>query len=295
MSKVESKELKVKSFRVDESTFSKFKEIASNEFGNQAQCLEALINIYETEEAKGILVGRQLEIESFQDYLNKISRLFTTSLQLSSDAEERAKECFIKKLDSKDEAITVIKSKNDELKEEIIILKKKNKELIDNNSNLETKNTELSEAKNTLSQLANRNFDLSSRLEIEIKDLKLESEKKSDYKAENIELLAKCNTYKRAIDENDLMMQNSEKKSVELEGKLQEMSKISKSKDSEVKSYQALLEAVRREAKVEIVAVENKLKAEYKETLKERIELLNRGFELDKKELELKIKELKIK
>ncbi len=113
---MENKELKVKSFRVDENTFAKFKEIASKEFGNQSQCLEALINIYETEEAKAILINRELEIETFQDYINKINRLFITSLQMSSDAEERAKEVFLKKIETKDGLLETLKSKLDENK-----------------------------------------------------------------------------------------------------------------------------------------------------------------------------------
>ena len=34
-----NKELKIKSFRVDEETFEKFKNIASSEFKGQGQCL----------------------------------------------------------------------------------------------------------------------------------------------------------------------------------------------------------------------------------------------------------------
>ena len=55
-----NKELKVKSFRVDEDTFSKFKEIAASEFRKyKGQCLDALINLYETEQSKSTLVTHQ--------------------------------------------------------------------------------------------------------------------------------------------------------------------------------------------------------------------------------------------
>lgn len=124
-----NKELKVKSFRVDEDTFSKFKEIAASEFGNQGQCLDALINLYETEQSKSTLVTRQLEIESFQDYINKINRLFVTSLQLSEDAENRAKESFVKKLESKDEALLTLKEKLEIKQKEEQMLKEKNQRI----------------------------------------------------------------------------------------------------------------------------------------------------------------------
>ena len=78
-------ELKVRSLRMDEETFEKFKAIAGEEFGNQGQCLSALVNLYETEKSKLILVDRKLEIESFQMYVNKLNELFVTSLSLNQD------------------------------------------------------------------------------------------------------------------------------------------------------------------------------------------------------------------
>lgn len=96
MEESRNKELKVKSFRVTEETFDKFKKIASDEFGNQGQCLDALISLYELENSKSTLIERKLEIESFQDYLNKINQLFLTSLQMSEDAGKRAEEEFLR-------------------------------------------------------------------------------------------------------------------------------------------------------------------------------------------------------
>lgn len=124
MEESRNKELKVKSFRVTEETFDKFKKIASDEFGNQGQCLDALISLYELENSKSTLIERKLEIESFQDYLNKINQLFLTSLQMSEDAGKRAEEEFVKKLSIKDVTIERLQRREEELIERDRTLKR---------------------------------------------------------------------------------------------------------------------------------------------------------------------------
>ena len=138
-----NEELKVRSFRADNDTFEKFKQLAEGEFGNQGQCLSALINLYETENSKAILVNRGLEIESFQDYLNKISSLFLTSLQLNQDAEGRIREEFARQLESKGLTIIDLQSKINELVN-------KREEFEELSKSLKGENTEL---KATVSEL----------------------------------------------------------------------------------------------------------------------------------------------
>lgn len=107
---LKDEELKVKSIRADDDTYEKFKKLATTEFGNQGQCLTALINLYETEISKVALVERKMEIDSFQDYLNKLGSLFLTSLQLNNDAEGRIRDEFARQLDSKDKTIENLQS-----------------------------------------------------------------------------------------------------------------------------------------------------------------------------------------
>jgi chromosome segregation ATPase len=134
---MDAQELKVRSFRADNETYDKFKQLAEGEFGNQGQCLSALINLYEVEKSKAILTNRGLEIESFQDYLNKISGLFLTSLQLNQDAEGRIREEFARQIESKDNTIVDLQSKITDLKitnesngEQTRNLKEQNNELL---------------------------------------------------------------------------------------------------------------------------------------------------------------------
>ncbi len=104
-------ELKVKSFRADDETFEKFKGLAAEEFGNQGQCLAALINLYETEKSKLVLGDRKVEVETFQSHLNRLGELFLASMQLNQDAELRVRAEFEKLLVSKDKSIADLQAK----------------------------------------------------------------------------------------------------------------------------------------------------------------------------------------
>lgn len=293
MSKNEIKELKVRSFRVDENTFTKFKEIASNEFSNQSQCLDALINLYETEEAKVVISTRELEIESFQDYLNKINKLFLTSLQLSLDAEDRVKESFARKLDAKDEAVSILKDTKDTMKVNLEKEKKENKLLKNEIIEITTKNKELEENKSTLSQLANRNYDLAKKLEEENYILKENLKKIKNIEKEYIKLEALNIDFEKEINELKKSLGNQESINVKMKSEIDKLIKKDSDRQIEIKSYKALIESLKKEQKLEITTLSNKLKSEYKESLKERESLIEREFLLKQRELEFEIKKLK--
>lgn len=288
MESIKSKELKIKSFRVDEETFEKFKQIASNEFGNQGQCLDALINLYEMENSKASLVERKLEIESFQDYLNKINQLFVTSLQMSRDAEARVREEFLKQLNIKDTTIERLQTREKEYIE-------KNKALVDKYKNIESKVVELGKAnsnlekdKSTLSQLVSRNYELLEKNKHEIEEL----ESYKGYKKENSIL-------KEQIEELRKEMMDKTVEGREQENIIKSLDKeveFSKNKFNEMKkeleSYKMLLEATRKDHRKELDMLESK----YSKMSENEIERVTKGFEeklkLEKKSMELTIKTL---
>lgn len=287
-----NKELKVKSFRVDEETFSKFKEIAAAEFGNQGQCLDALINIYETEQSKSTLVTRQLEIESFQDYINKINRLFVTSLQMSEDAETRAKEGFVKKLESKDEALVILKEKLESKQKEEQLLKDKVKILLEEQKNTRDELKNLEESKSTLTQLANRNYDLSEELKNKI--LQLQKELADKEEKERVFFVIEQELEKQKNDNVEL---NREMKEVaymmkKIEKELSEERKRVLNLTEEKKSYQLLLERLKAEQRREFDELSSKYELKFKTELDERIKLIEREHNLEVRELEFKIKTL---
>ncbi|MGL5616838.1 MAG: hypothetical protein ACRDD2_11515 [Sarcina sp.] len=286
------KELKVKSFRVDEETFSKFKDIASSEFGNQGQCLDALINLYETEQSKSSLITRQLEIESFQDYINKINRLFVTSLQMSEDAEERAKEGFFKKIEAKEEALMILKEKIKVKEEENNQLKEKVKFLIKEQNEFQENLKRLEENKSTLTQLANRNYDLSEELKKKIVSLEEENNNIKKNNLSIIKLESDLIIEKNKVEESNKKNKELEKTFNSTEEKIIKKDEQLKKINEEKLSYQMLLERLKTEQRKEIEILEGKYESKYKKDLEERIELMKREHNLEIKELKFKIKTL---
>ncbi len=289
MEESKNKELKVKSFRVTEETFDKFKKIASDEFGNQGQCLDALISLYEMENSKSTLIERKLEIESFQDYLNKINQLFLTSLQMSEDAGKRAEEAFIKKLSIKDTTIERLQRREEDfierekkLKDELRKLKKDSEENLENIKNLE-------KDKSTLSQLVARNYELLEKNKEEIANLK------------SLEVLKEENEKLKLSLEEALKVKNeceNKIKSFELEklsfgDKIEFYLEKEKNYKEEVESYKKLVEAMRKEHNKELELLEDK----YIKMIEKESRRLENAFEgrlnLEKRSLELDIKTLK--
>ena len=65
----ENKDIKPKSFRIDEETANRFKEIAASIGGNQQQTMAKLIESYEFQSGKAILMDKKADIEQFEKYV----------------------------------------------------------------------------------------------------------------------------------------------------------------------------------------------------------------------------------
>jgi predicted nucleic acid-binding Zn-ribbon protein len=280
------KEQKVKTLRADDDTFEKFKKLASDEFGNQGQCLSALINIYETETAKAVLVDRKLEIDSFQDYINKISNLFVTSLQLNADAEGRIREEFSRQLNSKEQSIENLQEQNSKLKEDLQKHKDNAEEIVAKNKELEKLNTGLEKDKKTLEGLVSKNDELLEKNKDEIASLASMLNEYKSFKDENVILSSKIEEFKQLLQDE----KNSNKsKELEINSLNKEVTGLNSSiveLKAEIKEEKALAEKVRAEHKQEISAVEDK----FNERLGKEIESIKAAFadklEVEKKSLE---------
>ena len=95
-------ELKNRSIRIDEETFSKFKEIASENFANQNECLNELVKVYELDQGKKLLPDRKAEIENFEVLLVQMQNAFIHSLEMNHNAELRVRGEFEAQLEEKD-------------------------------------------------------------------------------------------------------------------------------------------------------------------------------------------------
>lgn len=106
----ESKELKPKSFRIDDETAEKFKEISAAIGGNQQQTLSKLIEAYEFQSGKAILTDKKADIEEFEKYITAITRKYMGSLEYNQNLSQTIRTEFDALLSSKDTTIQNLQS-----------------------------------------------------------------------------------------------------------------------------------------------------------------------------------------
>lgn len=97
-------ETKVTSIRADEETTAQFKAVLE-QFPNAGECLKALMNAHEMEQAKRILTGQETSISDFQVHADSLVRAYINVLDLMTNAESRIREEFRERLESKDKTI----------------------------------------------------------------------------------------------------------------------------------------------------------------------------------------------
>lgn len=107
----ESKELKPKSFRIDDTTADKFKEIATQIGGNQQETLAKLIEAYEFQGGKAVLTEKKADIEQFEKYVNVLTRMFMGSLEDNQNITATVRTEFEAQLKSKDAIIQDLQEK----------------------------------------------------------------------------------------------------------------------------------------------------------------------------------------
>lgn len=107
----EGKELKPKSFRIDDETAEKFKEISNTIGGNQQETLAKLIEAFEFQSGKAILTDKKADIEQFEKYVSAITRMFMGSLEDNQNITETVRTEFDALLKSKDVTIQDLQEK----------------------------------------------------------------------------------------------------------------------------------------------------------------------------------------
>jgi len=108
---IDSKELKPKSFRIDEETADKFKEIANSIGGNQQETMQLLINAYYMQTQKAGLIEHKASIEEFERYVTNLITMYTESLQANHKMKESVMQEFDALLKSKDAIIQDLQEK----------------------------------------------------------------------------------------------------------------------------------------------------------------------------------------
>ena len=107
----DSKELKPKSFRIDDVTAEKFKAISGTIGGNQQETLAKLIEAYEFQSGKAILTEKKTDIDQFEKYVTAITRMYMSSLEDNQNITETVRTEFDALLKSKDATIQDLQEK----------------------------------------------------------------------------------------------------------------------------------------------------------------------------------------
>lgn len=182
-------ELKPRSFRIDDETAEKLREITQSIGGNQQEALSKLIEAFEMQSGKAVLTEKKADIEQFERYISAITRMFMGSLEDNQNITATVRTEFEAQLISKDKTIIELQNKiellqkerneavqvKDSLKESIELFNKRITEeyepqIIDLSEELKNKEkqinilndsyNELKQYKEELKQLQNRNKEL---------------------------------------------------------------------------------------------------------------------------------------
>ena len=103
--------LKPKSFRIDDETADKFKEISAAIGGNQQETLAKLIEAFEFQSGKAILTEKKADIDQFEKYVTAITRMYMSSLEDNQNITETVRTEFDALLKSKDATIQDLQEK----------------------------------------------------------------------------------------------------------------------------------------------------------------------------------------
>lgn len=176
----DGKELKPKSFRIDDETAEKFKEISNIIGGNQQETLAKLIEAFEFQSGKAVLTEKKADIEQFEKYVTAITRMFMGSLEDNQNITETVRTEFDALLKSKDATIQDLQSKlttAKQLKEDAVLKARTHEdenarlnEVIDSlkneyNSKMDDMQTMLSDKDNLNKALTDSCNDLKTKIE----------------------------------------------------------------------------------------------------------------------------------
>ena len=148
----DARELKPKSFRIDDETADKFKEIASSLGGSQQETLAKLIEAFEFQQGKAILTERKSDIEQFEKYTNCLVRMFMGVLEDNQNITETVRTEFDALLKSKD---TIIQN----LQEQISATKQAKEEAVNQKRVCEAQSQQLQQALDRLNTEYNSKMD----------------------------------------------------------------------------------------------------------------------------------------
>lgn len=225
----EEKTLKPVSYRIDDETKEKFKEITASIGGNQQDTMAALINAYYMQQKEIGLSDYKADIDRFQAYITSLVTMYTNSLQTNHDMRDTIMSQFEETLKSKDSIIVDLQKKLAAEKRNTENSEVLEKELLSENQKLSDK---IDQIKKSLADKDNLNKALTEScddLKTKVKDMAAAAQKTADLEKEVADLKA------------ELQRADLEKEKAMLELKAEKQSEV----DQYQKKYMELFEKLK--------------------------------------------------
>lgn len=221
----DSKELKPKSFRINDETAEKFKEISNTIGSNQQETLAKLIEAYEFQSGKAILTDKKADIEQFEKYVSAITRMFMGSLEDNQNITETVRTEFDALLKSKDATIQDLQEKltaSKQLKEDAAL---KARTYAD-------ENTRLNETINSLNNEYNSKMD-------DLQSMLYDKDNLNKALTDSCnELKAKIENMKEAVEQSALFREELERLKQEHEKVIRKHSDLEKQMSQELHTHE---------------------------------------------------------
>ncbi len=145
-------ETKPKSYRIDEETAERIRQITEEIGEGQQAAFARMIEAYSLQKAKVVLVDDRENLEQFENYASILNRMYMDAVEGKHNMKETVRAEYEILLRSKDETISDLQVKNrtmEEMKDEnykrISALRKENEELLKRIHEQEAKNIEQQE------------------------------------------------------------------------------------------------------------------------------------------------------
>lgn len=107
----------IKSIRGPKETFEKLANVAKEQGIDQGAALEALLNCWNIQQAKGEIPGRAADIADFDASIQAVQRAFLRSLELAQGAESRARASYAQQIEIYAGKLAEAEGENKRLKE----------------------------------------------------------------------------------------------------------------------------------------------------------------------------------
>lgn len=252
----ESKELKPKSFRIDDETAEKFKEISAAIGCNQQQTLSKLIEAYEFQSGKAIPTDKKADIEEFEKYVTAITRKYMSSLEDNQNLSQTIRTEFDALLSSKDITIQDLQGK-------LTIAKQSKEEAASKAQMYADENTRLNGVIDSLNKEYNAKMD---DLQIMLADKDNLNKALTD---SCNELKTKIESMKKAAEQVTVLQSDLDKLQKEYDKLVHEQTELEKQLQQEQTAHEKVLEQQREQSQIALDKAVLEVERKYQEQLQE--------------------------